>query len=403
VSEIANNNADFLLTTGATAQGVLQSNAESATSPMHGDALESALLAPTAAPGRWLSLWAPYLLAAGLLGCYLLFFMALYLADQFYATPLSVAAAFSCWIGGFVWLVSSSQRQGAVSNQESNNDLLLALWCNLGIVLVATLLGGEMRLLLLVGIVFGLQYVGLQFSESKMRSVMLGTIVAYIVSVAVKSTLVPLSLGFELLCALGFAVMLFAASLITREIIRLRLQAQSRTKTLARALRRVEELALRDELTGLYNRRHLLDFVERAIASRERGGPSFALAYCDLDHFKRVNDRFGHECGDRLLQSFAEAASNSVRTNDLVARMGGEEFVLVLLDTDKADAGDIVERLRMRTQALRVSSAEPTYQVTLSAGLASYGEGDTVERLLRRADTALYEAKEQGRNRMVRV
>lgn len=395
MSEIANNTSEFLLSTG-TAQHKLQANPGA--EPAVADSQASA-----ASPQRLLNLWAPYLLAAGLLGCYFLFFMSLYLADLLDATPGSVAGVFTCWVGGFVWLVSSSRTMSTFSRLESRTDLILALWCNLGMVAIATLLGGDMRLLLLVGVVFGLLYTGLQFSEGRVRSVMLGTMVAYVFSVAVKSIFAPLVLEYELICALGFAVMLFAASLIAREIIRLRMQARSRNKKLAEALRRVEELALRDELTGLYNRRHLLDFLERAIATRERGGPSFALAYCDLDHFKRVNDRFGHECGDRLLQSFAQAASNSVRSNDLVARMGGEEFVLVLVDTDEEGASDIVERLRMRTAALRVSSAEPTYKVTVSSGLASYREGDTVEGMLRRADTALYEAKDQGRDRLVRA
>lgn len=422
MSEIANNNSDFLLPTGGSPRGAHQPGARSSldtTGPSSVDAsvdnaLDSAAesgmgetfaaLASTAGtPQTLLSHWGRYVLAVGLLSCYLLFFMSLYLADQIDAAPLSVLGSLGCWVGGFVWLVNSSGQASEAGRTNSSADLLIALWCNLGIVAIATLLGGELRLPLLVGVVFGLLYTGLQFSESRVRNVMLSTIVAYVCAVTLKSTSATLVLEFELLCALGFAVMLFASSLIAREIIRLRQQAQVRAKTLSHALRRVEELALRDDLTGLYNRRHLLDFVERAIASCERGGPSFALAYCDLDHFKRVNDRFGHECGDRLLQSFAQAALNSVRTNDLVARIGGEEFVLVLVDTDESDASDIVERLRMRTSALRVSSAEPTYKVTLSSGLASFREGDTVEALLRRADAALYEAKDQGRDRLVRA
>lgn len=414
MSEIANNNSDFLLSTRGSQRGEKLPGARSSADAAVDGVVDSvpdaesgdtftALASSRAAPRKLLNHWTPYLLAVGLLSCYLLFFMSLYMAGQIDAAPLSVLASLVCWVGGFVWLVTNSVRALESAQANTTTELIIAFWCNLGIVAIATLLGGDMRLLLLVGVVFGILYTGLQFSERRVRNVMLSSLVAYVCFVALKSTVEPLILEFELLCALGFAVMLFAASLIAREIIRLRQEAQMRAKTLSHALRRVEELAMRDDLTGLYNRRHLLDFVERAIAARERGGPSFALAYCDLDHFKRVNDRFGHECGDRLLQSFAKAASNSVRTNDLVARLGGEEFVLVLVDTDTSDASDIVERLRMRTSALRVSSAEPTYKVTLSSGLASFREGDTVEALLRRADNALYEAKEQGRDRLVRA
>ena len=412
MGEITNNNSNFLRSEGASERGDRASGArlpegvgvDGGVDGIAGretrDTL-SVLASSAAAPRQLLGRWAPYRLAVGLLGCYLLFFLSLYLAEQFEAAPLSVLAAFAFWIGGFIRLVNSSGRPSVDARANSTTDLLIALWCNLGIVALATLLGGEMRLLLLVGVVFGLLYSGLQFREGRLRTVVLGTLLAYVFSVALKSMIAPLVLEFELLCALGFAVMLFASALIAHETIRIRERARMRARSLSRALLRVEELALRDDLTGLYNRRHLLDFVERAIASRERGGPSFALAYCDLDHFKRVNDRFGHECGDRLLRSFSEAASNSVRTNDLVARLGGEEFVLVLVDADESDASDIVERLRMRTSALRVSSAEPTYKVTLSSGLASFREGDTVDALLRRADAALYEAKNQGRDRLV--
>ncbi len=360
-------------------------------------------------PGRHVSISAllgigrHYLLAIGLLSCYLLFFFSLYLADEFHAAPVSVSALFFSWLAVCLVLVRGSSLVSVAEQSTSRTRLLLAIWCNVGVVAAATLVGGEMRLLLLVGVVFGVLYSGLHFSEVRVRTVMVATLLAYGGCVGLKSTSVLMSPEFELLCGLGLAVLLLASSMVAREIVRLRLQARARNRQLAQALRRVEELALRDELTGLYNRRHLLDFVERAIAARERGGSSFALAYCDLDHFKRVNDRFGHECGDRLLQAFAGAASSSVRTNDLVARLGGEEFVLVLMDADEFDACDIVERLRLRTARLGVSSAEPTYRVTLSAGVAIYNEDDTVESILRRADTALYAAKERGRDQLVRA
>ena len=344
-----------------------------------------------------------YLLGFGLVSCYVLFFFSLYLADQIDAMPADVSLLFIGWLAVFVVLVRSLSGVQVSERLAGRNKTIIAIWCNVGVVAAATLVGGDMRLFLLVGVVFGVLYCGLHFSEIRVRSLVLATLVAYALCVILKSTSGPLELQFELLCVLGLAVMLLAASLISREIIRLRLQARARNRQLSKALRRVEELAMRDELTGLYNRRHLLDFVGRAIASRERGRPPFALAYCDLDHFKRVNDRFGHECGDRLLQAFAKAALSSVRTNDLVARMGGEEFVLVLVDASESEARDIIERLRLRTARLTVSSAEPSYRITLSAGLAIHSQDDTVDSILRRADGALYCAKEQGRDRLIRV
>ena len=392
ISEVASSNADFLMRSE-----VLESPDQTGSRRSFSKGFSGSTGAKLIGVGE------QSLLALGLLGSYSLFFFSLYWAGKFDASPVNVALAFAIWLAGCLALLRNTELPANRARSVTRPDLLVALWCNGGIVAVATLLGGEMRLLLLVGVVFGLLYSGLQFSEGRVRSVMLGTMLCYGICVALKSTVTPLVLEFEILCAMGLAVMLFAASLVAREIIRLRAEARARNRQLATALRRVEELALRDELTGLYNRRHFLDFAGRAIAARERGGPSFVLAYCDLDHFKRVNDRFGHECGDRLLKSFSDAASRSVRTNDLVARLGGEEFVLVLVDADESEASDILERLRMRTASLNVSSAEPTYKVTLSAGLASYREDDTVESMLRRADGALYEAKEKGRDRLVRA
>lgn len=400
MSEVADNNADYLLARGQTEGAVLVG---SGVNPAR---VGYAEISDAVGPSSWsvvLGIGRRHLLATCLTICYVLFFLSLYLADKFAATPLAIATQFGVWAVVALALLRGVTGFNAVDSSASRLDLLLAVWCNVGIVSAATLLGGEMRLLLLVGVVFGLLYSGLRFSEQRVRTVMLATIFAYAGCVFLLSTVSQLTLEFELLSALGLAVLLLASSLLAREVIRLKQQARARNRQLAQALRRVEELALRDELTGLYNRRHLLDFVDRAIAARERGGASFALAYCDLDHFKRVNDRFGHECGDRLLQSFADAARRSVRTNDLVARLGGEEFVLVLMDADQSDAAEIVERLRMQTAKLRVSSAEPGYSVTLSAGLVTHAEADTVDSLLRRADGALYEAKEQGRDQLVRA
>ena len=366
---------------------------------------------PLASPGA-LNVWV--LAQRNLLGLtlaisYVVYFMAIYLSGEIATGPITLGLVFGVWLLGCAFVVravphfvaSRGELVQGTTLRGNGIDGALAVWGNVGVVIAATLMGDEMRLPLLLGVVFGVVYSGLEFSENRVRQVIVATLVTYVACVLVKAQVVALSPGYELLCAVGLAVQLLCAAALTRAVVRLRVQARARNRQLSQALRRVEELALRDELTGLYNRRHLLDFIDRAIATRERGGPSFALAYCDLDHFKRVNDRFGHECGDRLLCAFADAASASVRSNDLVARLGGEEFVLVLVDADLSTASDIVERLRMRTAGLRVSAAEPGYRVTLSSGLAAHRPEDTVDSILRRADCALYQAKEQGRDQLV--
>jgi diguanylate cyclase (GGDEF)-like protein len=160
-------------------------------------------------------------------------------------------------------------------------------------------------------------------------------------------------------------------------------------------------LAERDELTGLLNRRAIVrkavEFLSRA---RESKG-TLIIGLIDLDHFKTINDRFGHAVGDQLLQRFAAALRTSLQSREVFGRYGGEEFLVLFPDTTLDDARASAERLRnaLRDQRLRVEEQDVT--VTLSLGLASYEAGDVLfDQVARRADIALYVAKMQGRDRV---
>jgi diguanylate cyclase (GGDEF)-like protein len=335
---------------------------------------------------------------------YFLFCWLLFTTNQIQIVEPLCYLVFAIWAAGFavpVAPVASWLRGFAGSSPEV---FLWALWCNLGIVFVAVLFGDQLRVLLLVGVVFGVLYAALQLDVQAVKRIVVITTAGYLVALVLASRGVPADVEFELLSGLSMSMLLVAAMLGGREIVRLREAGQARhlqNLQLSVALKRMEELALRDELTGLYNRRHLLDFVQSQLASANRGGPSFTLCYCDLDFFKRVNDRFGHECGDDLLRAFAGAARTSVRTQDLVARLGGEEFVLVLVGADLAASMRIVERLRRATANIPVHPSAADYRVTLSVGIAQSRSHDTVDTLLRRADRALYEAKDSGRDQLV--
>ena len=165
------------------------------------------------------------------------------------------------------------------------------------------------------------------------------------------------------------------------------------------------ELAVTDQLTGLHNRRYMesqLDaLVRRAVVG---GGDPVALLVIDIDHFKQVNDSFGHGVGDEVLREFAVRLASNVRAIDLAVRFGGEEFVVVMPDTELAHAHRIAERIRRQVAGspFRVLGGEELLTVTISIGVAaSLGEGDTPETLIRRADEAMYEAKDRGRNRVI--
>lgn len=173
-----------------------------------------------------------------------------------------------------------------------------------------------------------------------------------------------------------------------------------RGNDLAAANARIEELAQLDELTGAYNRRYIMKCLGEQIAKIQRGAHG-CVALIDLDHFKRINDRFGHPTGDEVLRRFAAAIFANIRMVDKLGRYGGEEFLLVLPDTNTDQALQIVERLRGTIADLDWSAIAPDLTLTLSAGLSEIASNDTPEDLLARADRALYRAKDAGRNRVL--
>ncbi len=163
-------------------------------------------------------------------------------------------------------------------------------------------------------------------------------------------------------------------------------------------------LALTDELTGLYNRRYLLAHLDELIARVSRDGLEAAVLLFDIDHFKRVNDTYGHAAGDDVLRELAARATNTVRSVDLVARLGGEEFVVVMPETGPAIAIAVAERLRqaVANEPFAIRASDDRLPITVSIGVTSaVTAGDDRDRLLTRADDALYRAKADGRNRVV--
>jgi two-component system cell cycle response regulator len=162
------------------------------------------------------------------------------------------------------------------------------------------------------------------------------------------------------------------------------------------------ELAVIDPLTGLYNRRYLDTHLQSSVARAAATEKPLCVLIFDIDHFKGINDSYGHDAGDDVLKDFCERLRRGVRGIDLVARYGGEEFVLVMPETDAAFAATVAERLRHDVEKdLFVTRGGAKIAVTVSIGLAESQPTDTAEQLFRRADKALYAAKRAGRNRVV--
>ena len=173
---------------------------------------------------------------------------------------------------------------------------------------------------------------------------------------------------------------------------------EERTRELRVRESQLRQMAITDELTGLFNRRYLEDAVARESSRLQRYGTPAALIMFDLDHFKSINDGFGHEVGDRVLAQVAGLLGGRTRETDVCARWGGEEFMILCAGTDGAQANRLAELLR--EAIARAGYAVPT-PVTASFGVTSLRTDDTLESLLRRVDKLLYRAKDEGRNRVV--
>ena len=200
---------------------------------------------------------------------------------------------------------------------------------------------------------------------------------------------------------LVIAIILPAVSMLAGQLGRLRDALKRQKAELREALARNEALAQRDELTGLANRRHMAALIESERERCERLGGRFSLAVLDIDRFKRINDTHGHPTGDLVLKAFAQEALAVIREADVLARWGGEEFMLMLPDTRLTAARLGLERLRTRVEALRVAHGGGELAFTLTAGLVEYTPGEPLVEAIARADRALYQAKQQGRNKVV--
>ena len=160
--------------------------------------------------------------------------------------------------------------------------------------------------------------------------------------------------------------------------------------------------AMRDPLTGLYNRRQLDESLHREVLRARRTGAPVGVMAIDVDHFKRVNDTLGHEVGDSALRGIAEELASCVREEDIACRAGGEEFVIILPGTGKTALRSRAEAVRSTIEQARIQAGDGTLKLTVSIGLASFPSfGDTGQAVLRAADIALYKAKAAGRNRVV--
>lgn len=160
-------------------------------------------------------------------------------------------------------------------------------------------------------------------------------------------------------------------------------------------------LAIKDGLTGIFNRRYFDSHIIQMVKIANETGRPLHMLMMDIDHFKKVNDNYGHQAGDEVLKTFAEVLKNNLRVTDLIARYGGEEFALLISDTSQKDAEIAAERVRAKVSELDFYiPGNKIIRNTVSIGMTCYKTGEEVTNFIDRADKALYESKSSGRNRL---
>jgi len=165
--------------------------------------------------------------------------------------------------------------------------------------------------------------------------------------------------------------------------------------------KRLSKLAMTDSMTGLYNRRHIMNVIDYEAVRQKRSSAPLSLIIVDLDHFKSINDRYGHETGDAVLIVVSQLIRKSIREQDSAARWGGEEFLIVLPDTDLEQAILIAQRIREMVATNAVTVDGQTIFTSATLGVSVYQGGETTSKAIARADELLYEGKKAGRNRVV--
>lgn len=307
-----------------------------------------------------------------------------------------VCYLFGGHIASYAWI-----RSGSAQRHSDQTVTMVEIAFAVSATDLAYALGGMARAALLI--IFAMHIVFMMLTLTPRQTQRLGswTLASIVTTSAVCTWWRPAEFPWRLeVLHMGIAlsilpVMLMAAVWVSR----LRRTESQQTEQLREMTAKLEVLAQRDELTGLFNRRYMMGMLEAEFKRAQRGGPPLTIAMLDLDHFKRTNDTLGHHTGDRVLQVFAQAAGIKLRGTDVLCRWGGEEFLLLMPDTSAASAIMAVQRIRQELEMVGFRVEGHPVRITFSAGVAQWTAAVSVDQLLEQADKALYRAKDAGRNR----
>ncbi len=317
------------------------------------------------------------------------------LADAQGAQRLSMAGGIGAL--AFYVLIRVSGRLGLAPDQLAVSQAVFSLACGMAAYAISGPLRAAMLIMTVVVIVFCM------FAARPRQTLMLtvgalagmgGTMYWLQLSDPVRFPPVTEAITFGYL-----AGALLSTAVLTGEMSKLRSRLKQKRIELSEALDTIRVLATVDELTSLVNRRRMHEVLDDA-ERRQPDGRGTCIALLDIDFFKQVNDQYGHAAGDAVLRSFSSAARASLRANDVLARWGGEEFLLLLPDATPEDARLVLERMAERVHTMPVAGVQGR-RISFSAGLATRRHGEPFADAINRADKALYQAKETGRDRIV--
>jgi diguanylate cyclase (GGDEF)-like protein len=278
-------------------------------------------------------------------------------------------------------------------------QIIVAITCVVGAYAILEESRGACLMLLVLVLVFGL----FNLTARQARSAAFFALVAQGLTMLCMNAWAPqrYPVRQELIHFLFACTTLPTISLLAGQISDLRARLRARKDELAVAVERIQTLATRDELTGLFNRRHMIETLAQQKKFSDRGGRVFCIGILDIDHFKRVNDTHGHGVGDDVLRHFAQCIQHELRDCDVIARWGGEEFLLMLTECRVVQAEAMLDRVREVVNRTLMCPSLPELHVRFSSGLAEQRYDEDVDETIERADQALYRAKRAGRNRTV--
>jgi diguanylate cyclase (GGDEF)-like protein len=315
--------------------------------------------------------------------------------------PLKTAVGGAALIGFFVVLFYAMFRSGLnlrFRDPSLTAEMILAAVLTLAYLMYyAAPARGALTLFYPVALLFGV----LRLDTVRLLALALVAFAAHATVLALSGSLGGLAAAESWMQLAALAIVLPCFAVMGGYVNKLRHRLSDSNRELKEAVDRAEETAMRDVLTGAYNRRHLLDVLRREISRAQRVGAPLSVCLFDIDHFKRINDNWGHAAGDAVLRHFATLATSGLRAVDVFGRFGGEEFLLILPDTEARGAAVVAERIRVAVEQCAFPGVPAGHQVTVTIGVAGRGRDETGDALTARADLALYRGKDAGRNRVV--